>query len=120
VSEIHAAQIADWIGEELYRKYLRGQKEHGGNVARKNVRKHITEEAIDLIVYLAVLQEQLATIEAICRKIDDPYEQVQMVLNICQYGNKEGDLEEEKTGSAEAKEFGEFYYERVKENLRNG
>lgn len=57
----HAAEVASEASRLIYAKYLAGQAEHGGELWRKRgLIDHAIEEAIDQIVYLLTLREQLA------------------------------------------------------------
>ena len=123
---IHSRQISDWISDEVYDKYHRGQREHGGNLARKNVLGHLTEEVVDTIVYLAVLHEQIGAIQEICMwALDEEHDgdgivqggALNAILNITMCGNEEGDIEKELTGEPQAKLFSETNHMRVKERI---
>lgn len=54
----HPTQIAEWIADNIHRKFEAGVKEHGGELRRKPVAAHLREEYIDMGVYLAVKEEQ--------------------------------------------------------------
>lgn len=62
--EQHAEYIADAARDAIFKKYNAGQKEHGGKLWRKVVTPHILEEAIDQIVYVLTLRDQLRAAES--------------------------------------------------------
>lgn len=119
----HANQISEWIGKETMEKYMRGQREHGGNLAKKNVLGHLTEELVDAIVYMAVLDEQMATIRWIANEgylnthEDNSEDAFLAIYRICEYGNEKGEFQEELTGGPEVRQFSEAYYKRISERV---
>lgn len=61
----HAALIGRTVGNAIESKYLRGQREHGGNISLKaGMLGHAEDESRDLSVYLFVLREQLGEVRA--------------------------------------------------------
>ncbi len=94
----HARYIADKARDAIYKKYMSGQEEHGGKLWRKVVTPHILEEAIDQIVYVLTLRDQLEAAEArlglaISTRNWDGVEQVHKILA---NGNPDGREEEER------------------------
>jgi ribonuclease D len=56
----HAIDIAETAKNLIIRKYTRGQKEHGGSLWRKKGLVDMAiEEAIDQVIYLLTLRNQL-------------------------------------------------------------
>ncbi len=55
----HLRQIQRQVMTDLRRKYLKGQKEHGGNLWQKpGLLDEAINEALDLVVYLYTLRGQ--------------------------------------------------------------
>jgi hypothetical protein len=60
VHEDHLARIIANVSKDLDAKYRLGQEEHGGYIWEKpGMLEHAIEEALDLVVYLYVLRDQL-------------------------------------------------------------
>jgi len=60
VQEHHLRTVKERFAELVDKKYRAGQVEHGGNLWQKNGLIDFTiEEAIDQVVYLLTLKEQL-------------------------------------------------------------
>ena len=58
--EAHLAHLKAEFTKDLDAKYRAGQEEHGGNLwAKPGMLEHAIEEAIDLVVYLYTLRDQL-------------------------------------------------------------
>lgn len=58
--QAHLDRITRRFNADLAAKYEKGQKEHGGNLWQKGgMIDHAIEEAIDLVVYLYTLKEQM-------------------------------------------------------------
>lgn len=56
----HAEFIGELAKQKLIRKYMRGQAEHGGRLwEKKGLIDMAIEEAIDQVVYLLTLKDQL-------------------------------------------------------------
>ena len=56
----HANKIADEARELIFKKYMAGQEEHGGQLWRKKgLLNQAIMEAIDQVVYLLTLWDQL-------------------------------------------------------------
>ena len=56
---LHADQIARDFTRAYKGKYMKGQKEHGGKLWEKpGMLNHMTEEILDLVSYVEVLNEQ--------------------------------------------------------------
>lgn len=95
------AIIEAWAGC-IRRKYLRGQEEHGGRLWRKPCLDRLLEEIDDLVVYASVLQDHLLAIEGIARAAVhyeiDPREACEVIVNIIERGNPEGNPESEVYG----------------------
>jgi hypothetical protein len=53
------------------RKYLRGAKEHGGGLWKKNVGPEINNELLDLIVYQFTFSEQVKKLVAAAKQMED-------------------------------------------------
>lgn len=65
----HARALARRASAHLRERYAAGQREHGGWLwAKAGVLAHATDEAIDLVVYLATLRAQLAAIADALRR----------------------------------------------------
>ena len=58
----HAEAIAEITSSAVKRKYADGQKEHGGNLWEKPMRREIEFELLDLISYWQTLDTQLEVI----------------------------------------------------------
>lgn len=90
----HVQAISGRVGKAIKRKYMRGQREHGGELWRKPCAYRAYEEALDLIVYLDVVQEHLESIGLIATKALSgkiPRERaLQMIYNIVMMGNASG------------------------------
>lgn len=57
----HAFALADRAHEMILAKYERGQREHGGRLWRKaGIIDMAIEEAVDQVIYLLTLRDQLA------------------------------------------------------------
>lgn len=61
--ELHAETIAAATSDAIYAKYMRGQREHGGDLRRKaGMLAHVEDETRDQVVYLYTLREQMTDI----------------------------------------------------------
>lgn len=99
----HVLRIASWFISHMAKKYEKGQAEHGGRLWRKNTLNMLRDEIIDLPVYFEVLEAQHAraiTLLAVAiaemtdeKTIGDG--SVIEAYNILEYGNPEGELEED-------------------------
>jgi hypothetical protein len=59
-NEQHLARILAEFSLDLDAKYRAGQEEHGGNMwEKKGMLTHAIQEAIDQVVYLYTLREQM-------------------------------------------------------------
>lgn len=59
--ESHAAEIGDEARRLIIAKYKAGQREHGGRLWRKKgIVDMALEEAVDQVIYLLTLRDQLA------------------------------------------------------------
>ena len=59
-NEAHLRRIQTEFAADLNAKYRAGQEEHGGNLwEKRGMLTHAIEEAIDQVVYLYTLREQL-------------------------------------------------------------
>jgi hypothetical protein len=95
--EQHAKYIAEEAQKVVYAKYMAGQEEHGGKLWRKVIAPHILEEAIDQLVYVLTLRDQLDAAErrlglALSTRDWNAVEQVHKILSV---GNPDGREEEE-------------------------
>jgi hypothetical protein len=95
--EQHAKYIADKARDVVYKKYMAGQEEHGGKLWRKKIAPHIREEAVDQLVYVLTLEDQLEAAEArlglaLSTRDWSAVEQVHKILSV---GNPDGFAEEE-------------------------
>jgi hypothetical protein len=63
--EEHLARVLTFVSDRLPPKYRAGQAEHGGVLSEKVVLPHAIEEALDLLTYLATLEEQHVALQAI-------------------------------------------------------
>lgn len=107
-----ANDIANWISEAVREKYERGQREHGGDLFRKSVLPHLVEEVVDLVVYVAVLQEQITKIEMLCELGSVAYEGdkqafLTAICNLITKGNMEGIDETELASEPKTKLYSE-------------
>ncbi len=96
--EKHAVYIADEARKAIFEKYNAGQKEHGGKLWRKVITPHILEEAIDQIVYILTLRDQLRAAEsklALGLATRD-WQMVEEGHSILATGNPDGGQEEER------------------------
>ena len=58
--EAHLQKIQSEFAADLAAKYRAGQQEHGGNIwEKRGMLEHAIEEAIDQVVYLYTLRDQL-------------------------------------------------------------
>jgi hypothetical protein len=55
----HINSIVKKLGPRLKNKYLRGAKQHGGGLWKKNVGPEIENELLDLIVYVYTYSDQV-------------------------------------------------------------
>ena len=59
--ENHAALVADEARRMILTKYERGQREHGGELwKKKGLIDMAIEEAVDQVIYLLTLRDQIA------------------------------------------------------------
>lgn len=99
----HASKIAAKFKKDMTDKYMRGVKEHGGNVWEKPTYRYMWEELLDHVVYHAVFMDHVDQITKILEAAYNVsnagggyerhaalYKAVGEVLNILQTGNKEG------------------------------
>ena len=95
--EHHAKYIADKARAAIYKKYMSGQEEHGGKLWRKTITPHILEEAIDQLVYVLTLRDQLDAAESMLGLALSTrnWDAVKQVHNILASGNPDGSQEEE-------------------------
>lgn len=97
--EDHAQAVAQRTAQAIITKYMRGQKEHGGKLWTTPCLHKATEEAIDLIVYLDVITEQINTAvqfiqDAMNREHISKEEALTTIRNILTSGNADGIQEE--------------------------
>lgn len=58
--EAHLEKVRDQFTADLDAKYRAGQEEHGGDMwTKKGMLTHAIQEAIDQVVYLYTLRDQL-------------------------------------------------------------
>lgn len=62
-------RIADVASIELQQKFLKGQKEHGGDFLLKPTARNIREEALDLINYSHVLELHIGELEVMTSEL---------------------------------------------------
>ena len=103
----HPDKIAAWISSAVSAKYVTGQKEHGGNLRHKPVLPNMVEEIVDLVVYVAVLQEQVDLVLRLLEmayKLDSPHDKryVMAAIDVLVTGNMQGKVEDELAGEPEA------------------
>ena len=56
----HLRRITSWLVSAVTSKYEKGQQEHGGSLWTKaGMLAHAESEALDLVVYLPTLRDQL-------------------------------------------------------------
>jgi len=97
----HAGYISHKIQTLVHAKYLKGQAEHGGDISRKNTLPMAIEEALDLPVYLLILEDNIRLaieelLNAESELIQHPaLARVFRARNILTVGNPEGIPEEE-------------------------
>jgi hypothetical protein len=104
----HLARVTKVVVEWVQEKYKYGQSKHGGNLNRKPMLEHLAQEYTDGLVYLITHIDQVR--EATARLDDYIYEntvdleegpifegdyRVLEAYNLLQYGNIEGETEEE-------------------------
>ncbi len=74
-------------------KWEKGQKEHGGTLARKPVMHEAIAEVLDLVSYLFVLRRQVSLAKA--RLADalanNDMASVESAFNLLHFGNEEGE-----------------------------
>lgn len=58
----HIQKIITDFDIAAYHKYLAGQQEHGGDLWKKAVWKQTMPEALDFVIYLATLNQQIETL----------------------------------------------------------
>ena len=103
----HPDKIAAWISSAVAAKYVTGQKEYGGILRHKHVLPKMVEEIVDLVVYVAVLQEQVDLVLRLLEmayKLDSPHDKryVMAAIDVLVTGNMQGKVEDELTGEPEA------------------
>jgi hypothetical protein len=109
---MHRGYVADTTRDWVDRKYAAGQEEHGGDLSRKAVLEHLAEEATDMMVYVIVLSDQMREATFRLKKLLDVAQReggswlnrperlwAEEAYNILQYGNPEGETEEELNDS---------------------
>lgn len=84
----HIISILSNFSDSAYNKYMAGQKEHGGRLWRKPLVREVTAEAIDFVIYVSTLAEQLALAKKWAKK-----EHATKTFNILEFGNPEGTKE---------------------------
>jgi len=58
--EAHLGRVITWFNDHATPKYRKGQKEHGGSAWEKSgMFRNLCEEAVDFVVYLETIEEQL-------------------------------------------------------------
>jgi len=107
----HEEEISRWFTGLMRDKYRAGQDEHGGKLWRKPMLKHMTEEVIDLVVYMQTHTQQQHQLTALLMRAKSlietfPYEftdglaecegVINRALNLLVEGNEEGKTEEER------------------------
>lgn len=99
----HILRIAAWFISHMSRKYEKGQVQHGGRLWRKNTLHMLRDEIIDLPVYFEVLEQNHEEAKH-CLKVAIDYmvdektigdESVIQAYNLLEYGNTEGEQEED-------------------------
>jgi hypothetical protein len=68
----HINSILKTLAPKLRKKYLRGAKEHGGGLWKKNVGPEIESELLDLIVYVYTREEQVEKLVAAAFNVVSP------------------------------------------------
>lgn len=101
-AEAHITYINTVVNEEITKKYLAGDKEHGGKLWRKPIMYFMGEEITDLNVYWQTLKVQwedvLLLVYAAYTNKDCSSEVrdiLDKALNVLTMGNREGEEEEE-------------------------
>ena len=69
--ELHAKSISENISKAVIDKYAEGQKEHGGNLWQKPLRREISQELTDFICYWKTMDPQLASIRQLLIEIHE-------------------------------------------------
>ena len=83
------------------KKYMKGQKEHGGMLWRKQCLPFLVEETLDFVSYIAVLAPQLKKVYELLLEAQDAcncpdvQNNIERALSILNIGNEEGIPEEE-------------------------
>jgi hypothetical protein len=70
-SSQHINSILKDLSPKLRKKYLRGAKQHGGGLWKKNVGPEIENELLDLIVYVYTREEQVARLVVAAKQMGD-------------------------------------------------
>ena len=59
----HLRRVVEWLTSAVTAKYTKGQEEHGGSLWTKaGMLAHAESEALDLVVYLPTLRDQLTDV----------------------------------------------------------
>ena len=95
--EWHVEHVTSRFGNRMRTKYRNGQRQHGGNLSRKQVFPHLLEELVDAAVYAETLDDHLSTaIIALDHALRlKNWAIVEQVKNLLTIGNLEGTEEEE-------------------------
>jgi len=90
--ESHAEGIGNRFVKFMLKKYLAGQKEHGGRLWGKPTARFSKEEAVDLWTYLDTAEEQADLVTALLEEAVESkdWETVQYALNVVKTGNVAG------------------------------
>jgi hypothetical protein len=103
--EAHVRAIQDWISDSVILKYTAGQREHGGALWRKNTWPHIKQEIVDLVIYSQThdmqIQQAIKLLELAydTHNINLKDDYLESALHVLQYGNEDGEEEEELSPS---------------------
>ena len=68
-AEEHVDQLTHKVVADMKEKYMRGQREYGGDLMHRNLIRDVLSEAIDITVYAYSLEEQLADVVKRLRKV---------------------------------------------------
>jgi len=76
----HIQKIISHFDIAAYQKYLEGQNDHGGYLWTKAVWKQPMKEAIDQVIYLDTLNEQIEKLLAVCVKLAPNHPELAAVI----------------------------------------
>ena len=82
----HALRVVNAATESIFNKYAAGQRQHGGHLPHKGgLQAEAWAEAVDLIVYLSTIREQLSAIHLALQ--DGKVQEATSALRLLLYGD---------------------------------